>query len=207
MKKNIAFTWNSQYDKIYQQTKNYILDNTITLCYYDPNQPLSLETDASQSGIGAVLLQEGRPIAFMSRALTETQSRYSNIEREVLGIITGIEYFHQYLFGKKFILYTDHKPMENLVLKPLVDTSPRIQRLMLRLTQYHMDVVYKSGKSMLVSDCLSRMANPTTSEEDESLNLQIMSIEKEQCITLSEVKKALTEDPVSILLGDLIVNG
>ena len=97
--------------------------------------------------------------------------------------------------------------MENLVLKPLVDTSPRIQRLMLRLTQYHMDVVYKSGKSMLVSDCLSRMANPTTCKEDESLNLQIMSIEQEQCITLSEVKKALTEDPVSILLGDLIVNG
>ena len=79
--------------------------------------------------------------------------------------------------------------------------------MILRLTQYHMDVVYKSGKSMLVSDCLSRMANPATCKEDESLNLQITSIEQEQCITLSEVKKALTEDPVSILLGDLIVNG
>ena len=78
---------------------------------------------------------------------------------------------------------------------------------MLRLTQYHMDVVYKSGKSMLVSDCLSRMANPATCKEDESLNLQITSIEQEQCITLSEVKKVLTEDPVSILLGDLIING
>ena len=74
-KKNIAFTWNSQYDKIHQQAKNYILDNAITLCYYDPNLPLSLETDASQSGISAILLQEGRLIAFMSRALTEMQSR------------------------------------------------------------------------------------------------------------------------------------
>ena len=78
---------------------------------------------------------------------------------------------------------------------------------MLRLTQYHMDVVYKSGKCMFVSDCLSRMANPVTCEEDESLNLQITSIEQEQCINLSEVKQALVEDPVSILLGDLIVNG
>ena len=55
--------------------------------------------------------------------------------------------------------------------------------------------------------CLSRMANPVTCEEDESLNLQITSIEQEQCINLSEVKQTLVEDPVSILLGDLIVNG
>ena len=60
---------------------------------------------------------------------------------------------------------------------------------------------------MFMSDCLSRMANPVTCEEDESLNLQITSIEHEQCINLSEVKQALLEDPVSILLGDLIVNG
>ena len=57
-KKNIAFSWNSQYDKIYQQAKKYILDNAIILCYYDPNLPLSLETDASQSGLGAVLLRK-----------------------------------------------------------------------------------------------------------------------------------------------------
>ena len=126
-KKNSKFVWNTQYDKIYQRAKNYILDNTNTLCYYDPDLPLSLEMDASQSGIGAVLLQEGRPISFMSRALTETQSRYSNIEHEVLGVVTGVKYFNQYLLGKNFTLYTDHKPMENLVLKPLVNTSPRIQ--------------------------------------------------------------------------------
>ena len=88
----------------------------------------------------------------MSRALTETQSRYSNIECEVLGVVTGVEYFHQYLFGKNFTLYTDHKPMENLVLKPLVDTSPGIQQLMLRLTQYHMNVAYKPGN---VCSCLT----------------------------------------------------
>ena len=85
----------------------------------------------------------------MSKALTETQSRYSNIECEILGIVTGVKHFHQYLFGRQFTLYTDHKPIEGLVLKPLVDTSPRIQQLMLRLTQYHMNVEYKSGKHLL----------------------------------------------------------
>ena len=70
-----------------------------------------------------------------------------------------------------------------------------------------MNVVYKPGKCMFVSDCLSRMANPATCEEDESFNLQITFIEHEQCINLSEVKQALMEDPVSIFLRDLIVNG
>ena len=109
---------------MYQKAKEYILQNASTLCYYDADLPVSLETDASQSGLGAVLLQNGRPISFMSKALTETQSKYSNIEHEVLGIVTGVEHFHQYLFGKEFTLYTDHKPIENLILKSLVDISP-----------------------------------------------------------------------------------
>ena len=148
-KKNANFQWNSQYDTLYQHAKNHILENWQTLMYYDSDLPMSLETDASQSGLGAVLLQEGQPISFMSKALTETQSRYSNIECEILGVVTGVEHFHQYLFGRKFTLFTDHKPIENLVLKPLVDTSPRVQRLMLHLSQYHMNVQYKTGKHLL----------------------------------------------------------
>ena len=66
-----------------------------------------------------------------------------------------------------------------------------------------MKVVYKSGKCMLLSDCLSRMSDPTTFEEDESLNLQVTSIDHdEQCINLLGVKQALVDDPVSVLLGD-----
>ena len=67
-KKNTDFQWNSQYDSLYQHAKNNILENWQTLCYYDPDLPVSLETDASQSGLGAVLLQNGRPISFMSKA-------------------------------------------------------------------------------------------------------------------------------------------
>ena len=187
------------------------MENCQTLCYYDPDLPVSNETDASQSGLGAVLLQNGRPISFMSKALTNTQSRYSNIEREILGMVTGVEHFHQYLFGRQFTLYTDHKPIKNLVLKPLVDTSPRI-RLMLRLTQYNMNVQYKASKYLLLSDCLSRLSNPAMQEEDESLNLHVTPIESEEndslpFLILSHVHEALMEDPVSVLLGDLILNG
>ena len=75
-KKNAVFDWNSTYDVLYQKAKEYILQNASTLCYYDADLPVSLETDATdarQSGLGVVLLQNGRPISFMSKALTETQ--------------------------------------------------------------------------------------------------------------------------------------
>ena len=146
----------------------------------------------------------------MSKPLTDTQSRYSNTEHEILGVVTGVEHFHQYLFGRQFTLYIDHKPIENLVLKPLVDTSPTIQCLMLRLTQYHMNVEYKSGKYLLLSDCLSRLSDPATQEEDESLNLHVTSIESEEndsFLSLASVCEALMEDPVSVLFRDLILNG
>ena len=71
-KKNANFQWDSQYDYLDQHAKIHILENWQTLCYYDPDLPVSLETNASQSGLGAVLLQEGRPISFMSKALTDT---------------------------------------------------------------------------------------------------------------------------------------
>ena len=208
-KKDTDFQWNSQYDMLYQCAKDHILENWQTLCYYDPDLPVSIEKDASQSGLGAILLQNGRPISFMLKALTDTQSRYSNIECEILGVVTSVEHFHQYLFGWQFTLYTDHKPIESLVLKPLVDTSPRIQWLMLRLTQYHMNVEYKSGKHLLISDCLSRLSNPNTQEEDKSLNPHVMPIEteKDSLVNLAQVREALMEDPVSVLLGDLILNG
>ena len=111
-KKNTDFQWNSQYDSLSQCAKDHIVENYQTLGYYDPDLPISIETDASQSGLSAVLLQEGRSISFMSKALTDAQSRYSNIEREILGVVTGVKHFHQYLFGRQFTLYTDHKPMK-----------------------------------------------------------------------------------------------
>ena len=207
-RKNTDFQWNSQYDTLYQCAKIHILENWQTSCYYDQDLPVSLETDASQSGLGAVLLQEGKPISFMSKALTDTQSRYSNIEREILGVVTGVKHFHQYLSGRQFTLYTDHKPIESLVLKPLVDTSPRVQRLMLHLSQYNMNVQYKAGKYLLLSDCLSRLSNPTMQEEDESLNFHVTLIESVDGVpNLAKACEALMEDPVSVLLGDLILNG
>ena len=82
---------------------------TPVLRFYDPNEELVIQCDASQEGLGAALMQLGKPIAFASRALTETETRYAQIEKEALSIVFTLEKFHQYTSGRKIVVESDHK--------------------------------------------------------------------------------------------------
>ena len=73
--------------------------------------------DASSRGLGAVLLQNNKPIAFASKSLSDTEQRYANIERELLAVVFGCERFHTYVFGKQVTIESDHKPLETIQLK------------------------------------------------------------------------------------------
>ena len=138
-KKKVDFAWSPTYEKAFRQAKLNIA-NVVTLHYFDPVQPIVLECDASGNGVGGTLLQNGQPVIFISQVLTDTQKRYSNIKRELLAIVVVIEKLHHYVFGQQFAVHTDHSPLVNLFEKCLNDTSPRLQRLMLRLSQYQMSV-------------------------------------------------------------------
>ena len=87
-----------------------------------------------------------------------------------------VKHLHHYVFGRQFTVHTDHAPLVNLFNKCLNDTSPRLQRLMLRLSQYEMNVEYVTQKCVPVTDCLSRLINPNSAQEDETLNLQIADL-------------------------------
>ena len=90
---------------------------------FDPNKPTVLQVDASQEALGAVLTQEGKPVAFASKSLTDTEKRYANIERELLACVFGAERFHTYLLGKSFCIESDHKPLEMIsVTQPLYES-------------------------------------------------------------------------------------
>ncbi len=87
--------------------KNEILQST-TLRYYDPSKDLVLQVDASSAGLGAALLQDNTPIAFASKSLSRPETRYTNIERELLGIVFGLQRFHHYVCGRDVTVHTDH---------------------------------------------------------------------------------------------------
>ena len=125
-KKSVEFAWNSTYERAFRQAKLHVV-NAVTLQYFDPGQPIVLECDASGNGVGGTLLQNGQPIIFISQALTDTQKRYSNIERELLAMVVIIEKLHHYVFGRHFTVHTDHSPLVNLFEKCLNDTSPQLQ--------------------------------------------------------------------------------
>ena len=119
---------------------------------------MTIQVDASQKGLGAALLQDGCPVAFASKALTPTEQRYANIEREMLACVFGAERFHTYVFGRSFTIESDHKPLEQINLKRLADTPKRLQGMLLRLQHYDVKITYRPGKEMVVADTLSRYA-------------------------------------------------
>ena len=126
------------------------------LAYYHVQKPVKIQVDASKSGIGAVLLQEDRPIAYTSKSLTATQQRYAPIEQEMLAVVFGCQRFHQYIYGKKVTIQSDHKPLEAIVKKPLQNTPPPLQIMLLSLQKYDIDLVYLAGKENILADTLSR---------------------------------------------------
>ena len=108
---------------------------TELLDHYNPVEPMVLEVDASPYGLGAVLSHRvdevEKPIAYASRTLNSAERNYSQTEREGLAMVYGVKKFHQYLYGQKFQIYTDHKPLLGIFgeFKPIpTHSAARVQR-------------------------------------------------------------------------------
>ncbi|RXN16535.1 dynein heavy chain axonemal [Labeo rohita] len=132
---DVAWHWETEQQRSFERLKS-LVSNTPVLKYFDVNKEIMLSVDASAEGLGAVLLQEGHPVAFGSRSLTECQKRYAQIEKELLAIVYGCEKFHQYVYGKTVQVETDHKPLETVFKKSLQKAPPRLQRMLMRLQLY-----------------------------------------------------------------------
>ena len=101
LKKDTDFTWNCTYNATFQHVKEAVIRDT-TLRYFNPSLPVAIQVNASQVGLGAAILQNGKPMAFASKALTKTKCQYANIEREMLAVIFRVEKFQTYVYGIVF---------------------------------------------------------------------------------------------------------
>ena len=163
--KGVKFVWQPEHEEAYHKLKTAMINSPV-MSYFDISKKTHVVVDASLVGLSAILAQTppGKDTppsitAYASRALTPTEQRYSQTEREALAIVWGIEHFHLYLYGAPFTLHTDHKALEIIFGNPLSKPPARIERWLLTLQQYDFNVVYTTG-SENPADFLSRHPPP-----------------------------------------------
>ena len=143
--KDMEFQWLPQHSLAMNTIKKFLTEAPV-LRYYDVSKPISVQCDASQSSLGVVLLQEGQPVCYASRALTDTESRYAQIEKEMLAITWSCDKFDQYLYGQDIVnIDTDHEPLKSVFKKEIHKSPKRLQRMRLALQKYNFDVQYNIG--------------------------------------------------------------
>ena len=135
-RKDVPWEWTQQEQEAFDNIKE-ALTSTQVMAYFNPAKQTEVLVDASQVGVGAILAQEGKIIAYASRALTDVEQRYSQTDRDMLAVVFGVEHFHLYLYGSNFTVYTDHKPLLGIYKSQKAATA-RIERWRLRLTPYDM---------------------------------------------------------------------
>ena len=158
--------------------------------YFDKDKDHIIQTNASKTRLGAVLLQEGQPIIYASRTLTETEKRYSNIERELLGVVFGLERLHHYTFGSQITVETDHQLLTSIWKKTIANSSPRLQRLLLRLAQYDVHIEYLRGRENIIADALSCVGPLAPESQDYTTSLS--NVEKIPVHQLTQITPAST---------------
>ena len=157
LKKDSRFCWDDAANDSFLTLKR-LLSNPPILQYPDFDRAFILTTDASGEAIGSVLSQgkpgEDLPIAYASRMMNKHEKNYSVSEKELLAITWSVKHFRPYLFGKKFTIYCDHKPLTYLM--SVRDPSSRLLRFRLKLDEYDYEIIHKPGKINTNADALSR---------------------------------------------------
>ena len=206
------FIWTRGHSEAVQRIKDSICRN---LYHYDPNaKEIELTTDASKHGLGAHMSIKGNVVSFASKALTKTEQNYAQIEKELLAVVYGCKRFHQYLYGKDILVFTDHKPLEAIFKKPVAQAPARLQRMLLALRPYRVTVIFKPGKEIPVADALSRLHHEDElegmAELREEINLHVHAIMKAVPIgdkKMKEIEEACRGDRELQSLRQTILTG
>lgn len=161
LKNKVKFIWDVQCEEAFKESKNSLV-NAKFLEFYDPKKPLVVVSDASSYGLGGVIshIIDGaeKPISFTSFSLNSAQRKYPILHLEALALVSTVKKFHKYLYGQKFQVFTDHKPLVGIFGKEGRNSIyvTRLQRFVLELSIYEFDIQYRPSSRMGNADFCSR---------------------------------------------------
>lgn len=182
--------WQQEGEEAFNQLKT-ALTTTPTLAMPDFNAPFIIQTDASGEGIGAVLTQHGKPLAYMSRSLGVSKQSWSTYAREMLAIVIAIRTWRPYLLGRKFTIQTDQRSLRFLLEQRIL--TPEQQKWAGKLAGYDYEITYKPGTANTVADALSRRADSPC----------LYAVSVQHTALWEELRHLATSDPYLIKLGKL----
>ncbi|KFD64029.1 hypothetical protein M514_23739 [Trichuris suis] len=202
--KTAKWKWTNVHEESFQAVKKLLTSDSV-LAPFDSSLSTTLTCDASPYGVGAVLSQtkpNGQEVAvsFASRTLTTTERNYAQIDKEALAVVTGVKKFHHFLYGRRFTLITDHKPLLGIFTtdKPTPEIlSPRMLRWSILLQAYKFKLVYKPGSEISNADALSRLSQKPLRMEIPGLP-EVLFLEELPAppLTAANISKMTLRDPL-----------
>ena len=230
LKKENEYCWMPVHEEEFKKLKSVIVKD-MTLKYFDPSLPIYIETNVRKKGIGVVLMQPVlnvqntsksavpnnlRPVYYASETLTNTESNYNNIEREMLGVMFSVLHFKHFSYGQQVTVITDHKPLITLFKKNITASSPRISQMLIKIIDFQVDLQHQEGSKMHLSDAISRF---NTHDSDDArhkavpiadFNISIHKVEDItgfKSITMKQIANEIASDMQLMQLKDYIVDG
>lgn len=194
-----AFAWSTIAQEAFEELKKALTQAPV-LALPDFTKPFILETDASGTGVGAVLSQGHHPIAFFSKKLSPRVQAQSVYARELFAITEAVAKFRHYLFGHPFIIRTDHASLKHLLNQTI--QTPEQEACLPKLMGYRFTIEYKPGSQNQAADALSRstfMALSTFSDPLMDLIYQTVATSP----SINKLKDQLVQDPFSLPEGPL----
>ena len=205
LRKDTPFLWEQEQQNSFEILKEKLTTAPV-LAYPDFSKPFEITTDASGTGLGCVLSQGDRPIAYASRAVSRTESKYPATHLECLAVVFAVNHFRPYLIGRKFTIYTDARSL--IWLFSLKDPASQLYRWRLKLSEFDYEIKYKPGTLNRVADCLSRInvlqrANDESRSKNESLTEAELTEEEPEGENENFTETEPTEEEKIIIFKEL----
>ncbi|CAH8462024.1 unnamed protein product [Schistosoma rodhaini] len=222
--KDISWNWTKECENAFCKLKT-IISSELLLTHYDPSLPIIVATDASAFGLGAVISHQfpdatEKAIMHASRTLTPAEKKYGQIEKEALALVFAVRRFHKFLYGRRFTLLTDHKPLLAIFGSKSgvpAHSASRLQRWALILLGYDFDVQYRRTQHFGQADALSRLISEHSTTDEDAVIASLSTEDHAQCylttavralpVLESEIQTASRNDPIIKKAMNYVTNG